>query len=170
MTRRVAKDCKLILVAGVSGSGKSTVGELLAEQLGWEFHDGDDYHPAANVEKMRSGTPLNDTDRAPWLAAMRAAIEACLREGRGAVFVASALKETYRQALIGGLEDTGLVFLHGDFDLIHSRMKARKGHYMSAGMLESQFALIEWPAGALEIEVSESPENAVARIREHFGV
>jgi gluconokinase len=168
MTRRVANNCRLILVAGVSGSGKTTVGELLASQLGWEFHDGDSYHPPANVAKMRAGTPLNDTERMPWLAAMRAAIESCLREGREAVFVASALKEAYRTALCGGLDGIGLVFLHGSFELIQSRMEARKGHYMAAGMLQSQFDLIEWPNGALEIEVSVPPEEAVKTIRRHF--
>ena len=162
--------CRLLLVAGVSGSGKSTIGSMLASQIGWEFHDGDSYHPAVNVEKMRSGMPLDDTDRVPWLAAMRAAIEACLREGRGAVFVASALKETYRHALCDGLDGIGLVFLHGDFELIRARMEARQGHYMAAGMLESQFELIEWPEGALEIDVRGTPEEAVQNIRAHFGL
>jgi gluconokinase len=162
--------CQLLLVAGVSGSGKSTVGSLLASQIGWEFHDGDSYHPPANVEKMRSGTPLNDSDRVPWLAAMRAAIETCLRDGRGAVFVASALKEAYRSALCDGLDGIGLVFLHGDFELIRARMEARQGHYMGSRMLESQFALIEWPHGALEVDVSATPEEAVRKIRAHFGV
>lgn len=166
----MSNKCRLLLVAGVSGSGKTTVGSILASQLGWEFHDGDDYHPAANVEKMRSGTPLNDTERVPWLAAMRAAIESCLREGRGAVFVASALKEAYRTSLCAGLDGIGLVFLHGDFELIRARMEARKGHYMGARMLRSQFDLIEWPTGALEIEVSVAPEDAVRKIREHFRV
>ena len=164
------QSCRLILIAGVSGSGKTTIGELLASQLGWEFHDGDSYHSKESVAKMASGTPLNDTDRVPWLAAMRAVIEACLRERHGAVFVASALKEAYRSALIGGLDGTGLVFLHGEFDLIESRMKARKGHYMAASMLRSQFALIEWPEGALEIDISTTPAEAVKRIRDHFGI
>jgi len=166
----MTKKCRLLLVAGVSGSGKSTVGELLAANLGWEFHDGDSYHPAANVAKMASGTPLNDTDRVPWLAAMRAAIESCLRDGRGAVFVASALKEAYRTALCGGLDGIGLVFLHGSFELIRARMEARKGHYMGARMLQSQFDLIEWPEGALEIDVRTTPEEAVRTIRSHFGI
>lgn len=166
----MSNKCRLLLVAGVSGSGKSTIGSMLASQIGWEFHDGDDYHPPANVEKMRSGTPLNDEERAPWLAAMRAAIEACLREGRGAVFVASALKEAYRSALCDGLDGIGLVFLHGDFELIRARMEARQGHYMGARMLQSQFDLIEWPKDALEIDVRVTPDEAVRAIREHFGL
>lgn len=166
----MSKKCQLLLVAGVSGSGKSTIGSMVASQLGWEFHDGDSFHPPENVEKMRSGTPLNDTERVPWLAAMRAAIEACLRDGRGAVFACSALKESYRSALCDGLDGIGLVFLHGDYELIRARMEARKGHYMAAGMLESQFALIEWPKGALEIDVRVTPDEAVQTIRAHFGL
>jgi gluconokinase len=166
----MSKKCQLLLVAGVSGSGKSTIGGMLASQLGWEFHDGDSFHPPANVEKMRSGIPLNDAERIPWLAAMRGAIEACLREGRGAVFAASALKKSYRSALCDGLDGIGLVFLHGDYELIRTRMEARKGHYMAARMLQSQFALIEWPEGALEIDVRVSPEEAVRTIRAHFGL
>jgi gluconokinase len=161
---------RLILVAGVSGSGKSTIGIMLASQIGWEFHDGDSYHPAANVRKMRSGTPLNDSDRVPWLAAMRAAIEASLRDGRGAVFVASALKEAYRSALCDRLDGIGIVFLHGDFELIRSRMASRKDHYMPAELLRSQFDLIEWPKGALEVDVRSTPEEAVRKIRAHFGL
>jgi len=166
----MSNKCQLLLVAGVSGSGKSTIGSMLASQIGWEFHDGDSYHPPVNVEKMRSGTPLNDSDRVPWLAAMRAAIEARLRDGRGAVFVASALKEAYRSALCDGLDGIGLVFLHGDFELIRSRMAARTDHYMPADLLQSQFALIEWPKGALEVDVRVTPEDAVRTIREHFGI
>ncbi|HUG10044.1 MAG TPA: gluconokinase [Opitutaceae bacterium] len=166
----MSKKCQLLLVAGVSGSGKSTIGSMLASQVGWEFHDGDSYHPPENVAKMRSGMPLDDADRVPWLAAMRAAIEACLRDGRGAVFVASALKEAYRSALCDGLDGIGLVFLHGDFELIRSRMTSRKDHYMPADLLQSQFDLIEWPRGALEVDVRATPEEAVRTIRAHFGM
>ena len=162
--------CRLVLLTGVSGTGKTTIGEMLATELGWEFHEGDSYHSKANVEKMRSGTPLTDADRAPWLASIRGAMERCLRDRRGAVFACSALKETYRRTLVDGLEGIGLVFLQGDFETIRGRMEARQGHYMKADMLRSQFDAVEPPAGALQIDVTVAPSDAVALIRRQFGI
>jgi gluconokinase len=155
---------------GVAGSGKSTVGRMLAEQLGWTYHEADDFHPPANKEKMGRGVPLDDTDRAPWLAAIRAAMDACAASGKSAVFTCSALKESYRQILTAGLPQVRLVFLSGDRALLLARLEARPGHYMKAGMLDSQFAILEPPQGALKLDVRHTPAELVAEIRREFGL
>jgi len=160
----------LILMMGVSGTGKSTVGRRLATELGWPYHEADDFHSAANKAKMGRGEPLNDADRAPWLAAIRAAMDECRAAGRPAVFTCSALKESYRRVLLDGASDTALVFLTGDRDLLLARMQHRPGHYMKPGMLDSQLAVLEPPAGALTLDVRHTPEELVAAIRRHCGV
>jgi gluconokinase len=155
----------IVLLMGVAGSGKTTVGRQLATELGWPYHEADDFHSAANKAKMGRGEPLNDTDRAPWLAAIRAAMDACVTEGRSAVFTCSALKESYRQILTTGRPEVRLVFLTGDRALLQSRLESRPGHYMKAGMLDSQLAILEPPGGALTLEVNATPEQLVAEIR-----
>ena len=139
-----AKPCTL-LVMGVSGSGKSTIGEKLAERLGWTFEDGDRFHPAANVAKMSAGHPLTDEDRRPWLQAIADEIDRVCKAGEPAVIACSALKRAYRDILVHGRDDVRIVFLEGTQDLIAARLAARKGHFMPSGLLSSQFRTLEPP-------------------------
>jgi gluconokinase len=134
-----------LVVMGVSGSGKTTIAALLAGRLHWDFEDGDDLHPPANVAKMHAGTPLTDEDRWPWLRAVAGWIDAARAEGRHGVIVCSALKRSYRALIIGEREDVRLVYLKGEPGLITSRLAARHGHFMPTGLLESQFDTLEEP-------------------------
>lgn len=155
----------IILLMGVAGSGKTTIGQQLAAELGWSFRDADDFHPPANVAKMSAGVPLDDRDRAPWLAAIRAYIDACLARGESAVITCSALKENYRERLVRGAEAVQLVHLTGSFELILERMNARQNHFMKPQMLRSQFEALEPPREALAIDIGKSPAEIVAEIR-----
>ncbi len=130
---------------GVSGSGKTTVGALLAGRLGWEYEDGDDFHPPENVAKMRGGTPLDDADRWPWLAAIAAWIDATRSAGRHGVLACSALRQAYRDVLLRDRPDVRLVYLQGSKQLIATRQAARMNHYMPATLVDSQFAALEEP-------------------------
>ncbi len=150
---------------GVAGSGKTTVGRLLAQDLHWPYHEADSFHSAANKEKMGRGVPLDDADRAPWLAAIRRAIDECVAQGRNAVFSCSALKEQYRRVLAGGLPCVRLVYLTGSRALLAARLAGRSGHYMKPGMLDSQLATLEPPRDALTLDVGPTPEELVAEIR-----
>ncbi len=132
-----------IVVMGVSGCGKTTLARMLAERLGWVLLEGDSYHPPANIAKMSAGIPLDDADRAPWLAAIAAAIDA--RRGAGAVVACSALKRAYRQVLIGARADVTLLYLQGTRATIAARLAARTGHYMPPGLLDSQLGTLEEP-------------------------
>jgi gluconokinase len=154
----------MLVVMGVSGSGKTTVGRILAQRLGWPFYDADEYHPARNVEKMRSGVPLTDTDRWPWLDALNALLRGQQAQGASAVLGCSALKQIYRERLAEGIAGLRWVHLHGPFELIQSRLQARKGHYMPAHLLESQFETLEPPSNALAIDVAATPEALAERI------
>ena len=147
-------DTRFFIVMGVSGSGKTTVGKVLASELGWGFYDADDFHPPENISKMENRIPLTDADRAPWLAALHRLIESCLTRNRPGVLACSALKERYRQRLIEGNDEVQLVYLRGSYELIWSRMSVRKDHYMKPEMLKSQFEALEEPAGALTVDVS----------------
>jgi len=149
---------------GVSGSGKSVVGKELAQSLGWEFFDADDFHPPANVAKMASGIPLDDSDRAPWLDALRELISSSLKADRPAVLACSALKEIYRQRLMDGNDGVRLVYLKGSYDLIWSRMVARAGHFMKPSMLQSQFNTLEEPVDAITVDIALSVEEIVKKI------
>jgi len=150
----------IVIVMGVSGSGKSTIGALLAERLGWKFLDADEYHPPQNVAKMAAGTPLEDADRWPWLARLNAELRQC----SNAVLACSALKESHRQALCRDL-GCRIVHLRGTFDLLRSRLQERKHRYMPASLLESQFATLEPPAGAIDIDVARPVDECVDAIR-----
>jgi carbohydrate kinase (thermoresistant glucokinase family) len=147
----------IVVVMGVSGSGKTTVGKLLAERLGCEFLDGDDHHPAGNVAKMAAGTPLSDSDRWPWLERLNA----LLRERHDAVLACSALKQAYRERLAEGLEHCEFVHLRGSFELIRKRLESRRHRYMPATLLQSQFDTLEPPPDAIEVDVAQLPGDCV---------
>lgn len=162
---------KVIVLMGVAGVGKTTIGTLLAERLGWGYAEGDSYHPPANVEKMRGGTPLDDADRAPWLAAIAADIDRWRAKGVGMVVACSALKRVYRDILIGPRTDVRLVRLVGDATLLRDRMERRTDHYMPPSLLTSQLATLEPPTAdenAIEVNVDQSPQLCVARILERL--
>jgi gluconokinase len=148
----------------VSGSGKTTVGELLAEKLGAEFAEGDSYHPPANIEKMRRGVALDDADRRPWLEALSAEIDRWLAAGKTVVLACSALKQSYRDVLAKDRPEVRFVFLKGDEALIRARLARRKGHYMPASLLASQIATLEEPEGAITVDVAATPETIVRQI------
>jgi gluconokinase len=147
---------------GVVGAGKTTVGRLLAERLGWCFADADDFHPVANVEKIRQGIPLDDSDRAPWLSALRDAILHWNANGQDAVLACSALKRKYRDVLrVDGVQ---FVYLKGDFELIEQRLHSRRGHFASDSILKSQFEDLEKPADAITVEIDKTPGAIVSEI------
>jgi len=150
----------IVVLMGVSGVGKTTIGELLAQRLGWRFIEGDDYHPRQNVAKMAAGIPLEDADRWPWLDALNA----MLRGQGDAIIACSALKESYRQRLLASIADARVVHLHGTKALIASRLAERKHRYMPASLLDSQFATLEAPTGALSIDVAADPESCADAI------
>jgi gluconokinase len=168
ITRRAweLREPTVILLMGVAGSGKTTIGVELSAQLGWSFRDADDFHPRENVAKMSAGIPLTDEDRAPWLAAIRAHIVATLGRGESGIVTCSALKEKYRAAAIPERSAVKLVHLAGDFRLILERMQARTDHFMKPQMLESQFATLEPPTDALTIDIAKPPAEIVAEIRQ----
>jgi gluconokinase len=157
----------IILIMGVAGSGKTTVGKRLASELGWTFYDADDYHPRANVEKMSRGLPLTDEDREPWLDALRALTDAAVARRENVVLACSALKQRYRDRLLGGVPEGRLVYLEGDVDTLRARLERRTDHYMKSRMLESQLAALEPPAGGGTLIVSAALplESIVASIR-----
>jgi gluconokinase len=152
----------IVIVMGVAGSGKSTIGQRLAERLGWPFFDGDDFHPARNVEKMRQGQPLTDEDRADWLSVLAALSNEQVRQGQSAVIACSALKQAYRDRL--RTEAVRFVYLRGSADLIATRLRQRRGHYMPVSLLASQFATLEEPQDALTVDIDQPPEQIVASI------
>jgi gluconokinase len=154
---------------GTAGSGKTTVGELLAGQLGWEFADGDNFHSPASIEKMTRGVPLDDHDRIPWLDAIREAMEQWNAQRRNVVLACSALKKSYRERLQIS-SAARLVYLKGTYDLLSERLHARKGHYATEQILTSQFADLEEPAGAIAIDVARSPEEIVAELRKQLAL
>jgi gluconokinase len=157
---------KVYVVMGVSGCGKTTVGRALAHKLQLPFYDGDDFHPAENVDKMANGIPLTDADRLPWLARLHDLLAAHLKRGEGVVVACSALKRSYREQLRAGLEEVQFVYLRGSFALIWERLTGRAGHYMKANMLQSQFDALEPPAAdeALIFDVEAAPDEIADRI------
>jgi gluconokinase len=154
----------VIVLMGVSGSGKTTVGKRLAKALGAEFAEGDAYHPPANVEKMRSGVPLDDADRQPWLERLGAEIGGWLERGQDVVLASSALKQRYRDLLKAGRPDVRFVYLRGSEPLIRDRLKRRRGHYMPPSLLKSQFAALEEPEDAIAVDIDRKPEEIVSSI------
>ena len=157
----------IVVVAGVSGSGKSTVGALLAGRLGWAFADGDSFHPAANVAKMAAGIPLTDEDRWPWLRAIGAWMDERVAAGESGLVACSALKRAYREVLLDGRPAVRLVFLDLGHDMDVTRLTARHGHFFPAKLLDSQFDDLEVPRpaeGALVVPADGMPEELVAAI------
>lgn len=160
----------IIVLMGVTGTGKTTVGRVLAEELGWAFRDADEFHPAANIEKMRRGEPLDDDDRAPWLAALVRLIDETVARGENLVLACSALKHRYQEYLRHDLEAVHYVELWGSPELIRQRLAARKGHFMNPRLLQSQFDILEPPADAVRVEVSGTPREISSEIRRRLGV
>jgi len=157
----------VLVVMGVSGSGKSTIAPLLARRLGWECRDGDEFHPKANVEKMHSGTPLTDEDRWPWLEAIATWIDEKRRTGKHGIVTCSALKRRYRDILIGPREDVRLVYLKGGEDLIAGRLSQRHDHFMPPKLLHSQFETLEEPGAdehPIVVSIRPSPEEIAEEI------
>jgi gluconokinase len=161
----------VILLMGVSGSGKSTIGAALSQRLGWPFQDADSFHPPANIAKMKSGVPLNDDDRWPWLAAIAHGIDACCAAGKPGIVSCAALKRAYRNRIVGGRQGVRLAYLRGDMGLIARRLQARKDHFMPASLLESQFAALEEPAAderPLVVSIDLSPRCVADTIIERL--
>ena len=160
----------IVVVMGVAGSGKTTVGRALAKNLGWPFADADEFHPPENIAKMATGHPLDDADRAPWLAAIRAWIDDHLARGGDGVVTCSALKRRYRDVLQPDPVRVRFIYLQGSRELLAARLRGRPGHFMKPGMLDSQLAALEPPADALTLDIARPPEKLVAEIRGHLGL
>lgn len=161
----------VVIVMGVSGSGKSTIGMLLAGRLHWEYEDADWLHPAANIDKMHDGIPLGDEDRWPWLRAIAAWIDETRRAGRHGVVACSALKRRYRELLMGNRPDVRLVYLKGDEQLIARRIATRHEHFMPPALLHSQFEALEEPGpdeNPIAVPIESPPREVVARILEEL--
>jgi carbohydrate kinase (thermoresistant glucokinase family) len=167
MSKLNAERFAVLVIMGVSGSGKSTIAELLSRELGWTFHDGDEFHPASNVAKMHGGTPLTDDDRWPWLRAIAAWIDAKRDAHEHGIVTCSALKRSYRDILIGDRADVGLVYLKGDEALIAQRLSKRSGHFMPKGLLQSQFQTLQEPGPdehPIVASIAPTPEEITANI------
>jgi gluconokinase len=159
----------ILIVMGVVGAGKTTIGRLLAEQLHYEFADADDFHPQDNVEKISHGIALSDEDRKPWLARLRAKILVWQAGKTNAVLACSALKRAYREELDTG-PDVHFVYLKGNPDLIAQRLRARHGHFAGTSILASQVADLEEPASAITVDIGQTPAQIVAQIRRKLGL
>lgn len=161
----------IIILMGVSGAGKSTVGRLLAHALGWTFVEADEYHPAANIDKMHRGIPLDDEDRRAWLEALRHRLEQARQQCENVVLACSALKHAYQHYLAGfDPQEVHYVCLVGSEDVIRQRLAQRKGHFMNPNLLHSQFETLEPPEDGIQIEINDSPETVVATICQRLGL
>ena len=158
----------IVIVMGTTGSGKTTIGSLLAKRLGWEFVDADDFHPPSNVEKMKHGIPLTDADREPWLKALHDKIVEWTAEKRSVVLACSALKQSYRDELRAS-SDAKFVYLKGSYQLFSERVLARRGHFAKQDLLASQFATLEEPTDAIIVDAAPSPEQIVSEVRLKLG-
>jgi gluconokinase len=161
----------IVILMGVTGTGKTTIGKLLSSQTGWQFAEGDDYHSEANKAKMHAGIPLNDDDRAPWLASLHEVLLGWYREGRSGILACSALKQAYRDTLSEGIAHNAyrFVLLKVSREHIAERLSKRANHYMNPGLLESQFATLEMPSDALQVSAEGTPEQTVALILSGLG-
>ncbi len=151
----------ILVVMGPMGSGKTTIGKLLASRFGWPFYEGDDFHPPENVAKMQAGIPLTDDDRRPWLETLRGIIDERLQEGANAILACSALKETYRQMLGVDQKTVITVYLRGSFELVRRRVEGREHRYMNKNLLRSQFNALEEPEAGLTLDATASPDEIV---------
>jgi gluconokinase len=158
----------IVILMGTTGSGKTTIGSLLAKRIGWEFVDADDFHPPSNVEKMKHGIPLTDADREPWLKALHDKIVEWTAEKRNVVLACSALKQSYRDELRAS-SDVKFVYLKGSYQLFSDRVLARKGHFAKQDLLASQFATLEEPTDAIIVDAAPSPEQIVSKVRRKLG-
>ena len=156
--------CRVIILMGVTGCGKTTIGQLLSKKMEWSYHDADDFHPKANVDKMASGVPLEDQDRWPWLDRLSVCVGDWIRSETGAVLACSALKEVYRKRLISGRKEVAVVHLVGNRELIAERLEKRLDHYMPTSLLESQFQTLEPPSDAIIADITKTPEEIVRYI------
>ena len=160
----------VVIVMGVSGAGKTTVGHRLAEALGWRFLDADDVHPAANIAKMTAGVALTDEDRAPWLARLRELIREALGRDESLVLACSALKSDYRERLTVDEAHQRWVYLHAPREVLAQRLSLRQGHYMPSSLLDSQLADLQVPEGALSVDVSADPDTVLGRVLAVLGL
>ena len=156
------------LIMGVSGSGKTTLGQTLANYLGWDFFDADDFHSPANIAKMTNGIPLDDSDRAPWLASLHDQLLSMLQSDVHPILACSALKESYRTQLLHGVDDVQIIYLKGSYETIRSRILSREDHFMKPDMLKSQFEILEEPFDALIIDVSLSIDEMLNSISQTY--
>ena len=157
------REPKLYVIMGVSGTGKTTIGKLLAEAIDIPFFDGDDFHPRANLEKMESGRPLNDEDRHGWLVSLNQLLKS--KKESGAIVACSALKKSYRTILIEGLTDQlKFIFLQGTFEEVKTRMEQRKGHFMPLELLQSQFETLEEPENAIKVSIRDAPSQILQKL------
>jgi gluconokinase len=159
----------VVIIMGPTGSGKTTIGTMLAAQLNRQFADADSFHPPANIEKMSKGIPLSDADRAPWLAAMRDAIREWIAAGKNVVLACSALKRSYREELRVNPK-VKIVYLKGDYALFAERIRHRHGHFAGEGILAGQFADLEEPEDAITVDAAKSPEQIVAEVRKQLAL
>jgi gluconokinase len=160
---------KILVLMGVAGAGKTTVGQLLSKELGWPYFEGDDFHSVRNIEKMSDEVPLTDADRLPWLRNIRNKIDELINKNQSAVIACSALKKEYRDILSAGTDKVRFIYLKADRELIKTRLEERRNHFMKAQMLESQFEILQEPAGALTIDASLQPAKIIQLIKKSLG-
>ena len=160
----------VVIVMGVTGAGKTTVGRALAGALGWEFHDGDEQHSEESKRKMHLGIALDDVDRAPWLAKLRKLIQGMVTEGRDGVVACSALKQSYRDEIIVDPKSVKVVYLKGSKELVAERLRNRAGHFMNPDLLQSQNDTLEEPRDAIVVDISDTPEAIVSEIRSRLAL